>query len=156
MGKVRAGKACGFWEFLYDMHLYKTKGEGLFKAAVISFSWVGGVHLKQLPSTISISIATSLFLFSVAIIMEYAVGIVRAEKIAAKIFPIIIVIISFFISFVTFGNLTNRPFSVELSLLYAGTIVLQVIIWLDVLIYLLIGKPRVKGIEENLKEVRIN
>lgn len=157
MQKETLDKVTKFWKFLYDMHLYEKKGEGFFKAFIITFSWVGGVHLKSLPNEITTPLATSFFLFSIAIIMEYTVRFVTTKEIAKKILPLFILGISFWVSLVAFGELTNHPFSVAVDTLYKGLIVPQFIIWFDVIIHVMIEKPGGKNklIETTLKDMEV-
>ena len=144
-----------FWEFISDMHLYDTKGEALFKAILISFSWGGGVHMINPTNEITISIAANIFLFSIALIMEYAVQLVTTEKIATRIIPFLIVGISVICAFLTFCHLVENPFDININFIYNATIVTQIVIWLDVCIQLLIDKTSKIQIETNLKEVEV-
>lgn len=155
MGNKTKDKGSRFWQFINDMHLYDTKGEALFKAVIISFSWGGGVHMLEMPDEISVSIAASIFLFSVALIMEYAVRLVITEKIATRILPFLIVGISIVCAFLTFCELVEKPFSIEWNCMYEATIVAQIVIWLDVCTQLLISKSNDKQIEAKLKGVEV-
>lgn len=58
-------KGHSFWYYLYISHLYSSKGEALFKASILSLSWVGGFWSE--------ASVTAYYLFSIAVIMEYAV-----------------------------------------------------------------------------------
>lgn len=155
MGNKAGDKGSRFWKFISDMHLYDTKGEALFKAIIISFSWGGGVHMMSLPDKITISIAANIFLFSAALIMEYAVQLVTTEKIATRIIPFFVVGISIVCAFLTFCELVEKPFLVDIKCVYNATIVAQVVIWLDVCVHLMIGKANRKQIETRLKEVEV-
>lgn len=156
MANKAKDKSSKFWEFIYDMHLYEGKGEGVFKAFIISFSWIGGVHMASIPTDITINIAASLFLFSIALIMEYLISLIFTDKNSTRIFPFLIVVISSIISFITFGQLADRPFNVSLDILYIGTIIPQLIIWFDVITYLWLGNPYgCKAIESTLKNMEV-
>ena len=156
MKKIAEDKESKFWKIIHDMHLYDIKGEGLFKAILITFSWIGGVNMETLPETISVSIATSLFLFSAALIMEYTIRLVVTEKVATKILPLIVVGISFVCGSATFGELVNRPLKIVLEYLYNMTIIPQCIIWFDVILQLMLNKPNDKKIETILKKVEVS
>lgn len=142
-----------FWELIYNMHLYDTKGEALFKAFLITISWVGGVNMVTLPDNITITLAASLFLFSAALIMEYAVKLVVTEKIVARILPLVIVGVSGICVIATFGMLVDKPLKLDLQDVYNMTIFPQWVIWFDVVVQLMINKPSDKKIETILKEV---
>ena len=120
------------WKFIYNMHLYDSKGEALFKAFLITISWVGGVNMVTLPDKITVSIAASLFLFSAALIMEYAVRLVVTEKIATRILPFVIVGVSGICVIATFGMLVDKPLKMGLVDVYNMTIFPQWVIWFDV------------------------
>ena len=144
------------WEFIYGLHLYDSKAEGIFKAFIITISWIGGVHMSIVPDEATIPIASSLFLFAISLVMEYTVRLVIVDKIIPRILPLVIVAISVVCAFVSFAELVGRPFGIELDCIYNMTIVPQIVIWFDVLVHLMINKTNSDGIEKNLKKVEVN
>lgn len=58
-------------------------------------------------------------------------------------------------AFLTFCELVEKPFLVDIKCVYNATIVAQVVIWLDVCVQLMIGKANRKQIETKLKEVEV-
>lgn len=147
-------KVESFWEFIYRMHLYKTKAEGFSKALIITISWVGGVCFTGSNGTISNEIATSVYLFSLALIMEYMVPLVTYEKNAEKVLPFAIVAISTVMLMCTFAILVKHPIKwVEIEMLKQGTIIPQIIIWIDVIVKFWVEppKPKVVAVGTRLK-----
>ena len=117
--------------------------------------------MKTLPTVVPIPTENlvSLFLFSIALIMEYSVRIVSAKKIATRLLPMIVVGISIWDAYITFCALVGNAYDIGLEYLYYGTIVPLVIIGIDVIIYLLLGKPREmkeQQVESKLKNVGVS
>lgn len=151
---TKDGEGC-FWKFIFDMHLYDSKGEALFKACFITASWIGGVSLPTALEMQRIPTIASLLLFSMALIMEYAMRLIGSKKIATRILPLLIVGLSIVCAFSAFGELVEKPFWVEVKCMYNILSFLQGVIWLDVFVCLLIDKPKVVRIESQLKNVEV-
>ncbi len=71
---------------IYNLHLYSTKGEALFKACALLISW--GVGVWKQDATVAY------FLFSMSIVVEYAIQLIRSKKgdYLQRVFPFILVI----------------------------------------------------------------
>ena len=141
------------WKWIYDLHLYDIKGEGLFKTILITFSWVGGVKMNSLEGNITVSVATNLFLFSIALIMEYAVKLVMTETFLTKLLPSLIIFLNCICVIATFAELVDKSFGIKFECLYNMTIASQVIIWVDVIAQLIIPQPVGQKIETLLKGI---
>ena len=136
-------KITRFWEALNDIHLYPTKAEAMFKAFIITISWVGGICFVQSEDVISNETATGVYLFALALIMEYAVPLLVSEKNIKKILPFIIVGMSISVAVLAFSIIVQHPIrNVALEMLKRGTIVPQIIIWIDVIFQLWIKAPK--------------
>ncbi|MBD5452856.1 MAG: hypothetical protein HDR30_00820 [Lachnospiraceae bacterium] len=143
MGNRIADKVSKFWETVYEMHLYPTKVEGLFKAFIITISWVGGIYFVQPEGAISSETATGVYLFSLALIMEYVVPLVVCKKNVKKLLPFVIVFISIIVAVSAFSIIVQHPIKgVVFDVLKIGTIIPQVIIWIDVILQLWIDSPK--------------
>lgn len=96
-----------FWERLYSLHLYPTKGEALLKAFLITISWIGGILCAN-PRT-----ANACYLFSLAIIKEYIVKLAVERDIFPKILPLILAgsnaVVFFFMTAYFFSNGESSP-----------------------------------------------
>lgn len=130
-----------FWYYLYLSHLYNSKGEALFKAAVISISWVGGFYSKVS--------STAYYLFSIAIVMEYAVQLVSAKEFAPKAVPAVLVLSNVAVFIVATGQLINRA-SDTFVFQYVVEIGTMIVIWIDTISSLLIEQPEECKIETTL------
>lgn len=156
--KYRAGGK--FWNTLEEIHFYKSKAEGLFKGIAITLSWCGGVNISSLSekTTLDSVIAVGFFLFSIALIMEYAVQLVTVEKFLNKIVPGLMVLPSVVVLLVSGGELFNRPVTfISLEATYKLTIFPQIIIWIDILTQIFIEKPKGNrtSIEEKLQQIDV-
>lgn len=139
----------------YNIHLYKTKGEAFFKAAIITISWIGGVHLVSSPNSITNEIGASLYLFSLALIMEYIMQLVTVKTFVPKVFPGLIVLCSTVLFMVSSAVIFDRPFeTVSFDDMNLLAIIPQGIIWFDVISMIMIEKPDEKIIlvEQTLKD----
>lgn len=140
---VEGKRKHSFWYYLCLSHLYNSKGEALFKAAVLSISWVGGFC-----STVS---ATAYYLFSIAIIMEYVVQLVVAKEIAPKLLPITLVLSNLAVFLAATGQLLsgkNETFSFQ----YVIEIITMFFIWIDAISTVLIEQPDECKIEASLSQ----
>lgn len=139
---------CDFWDKLYDMHLYPTKGEALFKTFAIAISWVGGIYVH---STVG---ADALYLYSIAIIMEYAVQLTRNDTVfRQKFLPGILVVINFITAIFTTGELLGKvpPEAIRDALVVAATISLA-IIFVDTMVMVFAKTPsKLVHLEAQLK-----
>ncbi|MFG6335588.1 MAG: hypothetical protein K1W20_09025, partial [Lachnospiraceae bacterium] len=87
--------------------------------------------------------ATGVYLFSLALIMEYLVPLVLYKKKVKKILPFIIVAISIIVALSAFSIVVQHPIkNLALEILKNGTIIPQVIIWIDVIFQLWIESPQ--------------
>lgn len=145
-----------FWYYLYKSHLYTSKAEALFKASILSISWVGGFWsdswVGEFWGNIS---ATAYYLFSIAIIMEYAVQLIIAEKFVPKILPLVLIICNIIVALTSTGQLFNHATETFLFQ-YIIEIVTMVIIWIDAIIILMIEKPKECQIEDSLSRCGIS
>lgn len=138
---------------IYNCHLYSSKAEAIFKTVLITISWLGGIHLSKEPASITSEIASSFYLFSMALIMEYIIKWVTQEDIYSKVFPFLIVLPSILVLFLTSAELFRRPFRWTCyNLLFWSTVFPQLIIWFDMLTMVLIEPPRKRNIEDTLTE----
>lgn len=136
-----------FWCFIYDLHLYETKQEGLFKAIIISISWYGGVNISESIEGVEFDniVASTLYLFALAMIMECAIPWLSAKRFVKKIVPTLIVIPSIFVFVICSAQLLNRPSkNIPFTLLYNLTVFIQIVIWFDVLCQIMIEPPKYK------------
>lgn len=136
-----------FWYYLYKSHLYTTKAEALFKAFILSISWVGGFWSDKT--------ATAYYLFSIAIIMEYVVQLVTAEKLTPKILPIVLIISNIIVAVTSTGQLLNQETETA-CFQYIIEISTMAIIWIDTITILLIEKPKECQIEDSLSQCGIS
>ena len=138
---IRHGNRHSFWYYFYKCHLYTSKAEALFKACIISVSWVGAFW-----NDVN---ATAYYLFSIAIIMEYAVQLIKSEEFIPKILPCILTISNVFVALISSGQL----FSNETETYWIQCrieMITMLIVWLDTVIILLIEKPKEYKIEDAL------
>lgn len=142
--------ACDFWDKLYDMHLYPTKGEAMFKTLVIAISWVGGIHVHETVG------ADALYLYSIAIIMEYAVQLTRNDTVfRQKILPGTLVIINSITAIIATGELLGKaPTDVFRDWLIATTLISLAIIAIDTIIMIFAKTPsKIIFLEAQLNEL---
>lgn len=143
-----------FWIWFNHIHLYKTKAEAIFKAVIITVSWIGGVHLTKQPETISREIGVAFYLFSLSLIMEYVIGLLTAKKIISKLFPFLICVLNILVFFGSTAILVEKPFDfVGYDVLLWGTIISLIIIWIDALTMIIIEPTTEEYIENNLKDI---
>ena len=132
------------WYWISRAHLYTTKSEALFKAFQITVSWVGGLGTTPGP--------TAYYLFSLSIIMEYAVQLVLARKIIPKALPFILTFSNIVVALCAFSQLVTHQeatfpfqFYIEISTL--------IIIWTDATTILLIENPDEYDIENDIQKL---
>ena len=148
-------KMHNFWVNFNKIHLYSSKGEAFFKAAIISISWIGGVHLSNIPSTLSNEIGSAFYLFSLALIMEYIIKLVTVKKFLPKIFPAVIIAFSTIVLLLSSSIIMNKPFKkISYDCLSICTIIPQAVIWFDAISMILIEVPsdEVVPVESTLKD----
>lgn len=160
MAEDKYGAGGKFWNTLEEIHFYKSKAEGLFKGIAITLSWCGGVNISNFSEKTIFNnvIAASFFLFSIALIMEYAVQLVTVESFLKKIVPGLMVLPSVIVLLVSGGELLNRPLAfIALGVAYKLTIFPQIIIWIDILTQIFIERPKGNktSIEEKLQKVNL-
>lgn len=140
------------WNALYQMHLYNTKTETFFKASFITVSWIGGGLARTDLSCDENAI--SYYLFSIALIMEYAVSLFLKKKFISKIPLFIIVVLNLLVFFFTTSVIVNQPISyINGDWIFWFVFVSMLIIWFDMLTILLFEPYHQKPIEEQLKEI---
>ena len=130
-----------FWYYLYRSHLYQSKGEALFKAFILSLSWVGGFWRD--------TSVTAYYLFSIAIIMEYAVQLITAKKFTPKILPFILIFSNALVALASSGQLFNGA-TETFRFQYIVEVATMVIVWIDAISTLMIEKPEECKIEDSL------
>lgn len=146
-------KCYSYYSKFYNCHLYNSKAEAIFKTVLITISWLGGIHLSKEPAAITREIASSFYLFSMALIMEYIIKWVTQKDIYSKVFPFLIVMPSILVLFLTSAELFERSFSwTGYNLLFWSTVIPQFVIWFDMLTMVLIEPPRKMNIEDTLTE----
>lgn len=126
--------------FLYNLHLYNTKGEALFKLAAFFISWYVGVCLQSVP--------VSYFLFSASIIMEYAIKLVTTHKFVPKILPLILVMSNVVICAVSAGQTFHKIDVVSGQECWER--ITMIIIFADTLCALIFEPPESSKIESNI------
>lgn len=148
--KEHKKKKCNIKNFLDKIvicintfHLYTTKSEALFKAAIIAISWSGGVWKQDTP--------LAYYLFSISIIMEYAIQLVKAKKIIPKLLPIVLIISNLVVLVLSTNQILYNSDTYDFQ--YWIELITIIIIGADAIITLLIEPPGDK-IEASLKAVQ--
>lgn len=151
-----------FWQTLHKIHIYKDSREAVFKATMITISWIGGIHFACATEKDAQSIGVAFYLFSLALIMEYLIPLLKGKTIWNRILPFVLCGINFVLVFFAFALLLNSPFEgIEDRYLRDLTIASLIFIWSDVIVMLLI-KPDSKksdlkkSLENNLKNIELN
>jgi len=140
-------------KYFDSAHLYTTKAESFFKAIIITISWIGSLNIPIKDTDLSPEINVALYLFSLALIMEYVILVVIRKTFFSKIIPFIITIMSVFVFLVSTAILIGKPFNINWKILWVCTVIPQAIIWIDTIVIIL-AEPSTQ-IENNLKEVKI-
>lgn len=143
-----------FWKTLSDMHLYDTKGEGAFKAFVISFSWAGSIWMTGCSSPMTRELGAAFHLFSLALIMEYVIKIIKFKNFAPKFFPLILCGLSAYIFVITTPAIFNGYLICEYGTLLSCTQILIGVIWFDVVLQLVLERST-DEIENTIKNIPI-
>lgn len=97
---------------------------------------------------------TAYYLFSIAIIMEYTVQLVRAKELEPKLLPFLLLGMNFIILFIATGQLLFRKtetFAVQFVLV----VLTMVIIVIDTAATLMIEKPDDFNPEHRIKEAQL-
>lgn len=126
-------------QWIAQLHLYDLKGESLFKSIGLWISWGGGVYNQNF--------ASAYFLFSSAIIMEYAVQLVLARKILPKILPLILVLSNSAIFVLSCIQLINKIESTN-SIQFFIELGSLIVITFDTILVLILESPN--HIEANI------
>ncbi|MCM1235693.1 MAG: hypothetical protein NC489_36830 [Ruminococcus flavefaciens] len=130
-----------FWYYIYELHLYTSKGEALFKAIALAVSWGGGVWKQDT--------AAAYYLFSIAIIMEYAVQLIRANRFMPKVLPMILIVSNALVLAFSTGQVIQQETEVFPFQFYVEIVTIA-LVGLDALITLLIEPPDECRIETKL------
>lgn len=147
-----------FYSVLDELHFYKTKGEGIFKACAIFVSWGGGVNIPDFKDSMQLdsTIAVSFFLYSIAIIMEYIVQLVGEKRFIKKIIPVLMVTPSFIVFGVSICTLLQRPLAqIPIGPTYWCTIIPWIVIVIDVIVQCSIEKPETCVLVTQLQSIDV-
>ena len=151
---IKGKREAKFWQYFNNIHIYLNKGEAIFKAAVITLSWIGGVYLSKTCEKITDEIAVAFYLFSLALIMEFLIPLLNSKRIVKRILPFVLCGINFILFFCTSAVLLNRPFkNIGCGFFEWLAIISLVIIWVDVATMCLIGPNQTDHIENQLKNI---
>lgn len=138
---TKKNRKYSLWYYIYELHLYTSKGEALFKAIALAVSWGGGVWHQDT--------AAAYYLFSIAIIMEYAVQLIRAKRFMPKVLPIILIISNAFVLVFSTGQVIQQE-TLTYPFQFYVEVVTIILIGLDALIILLVEPPDECKIETQL------
>lgn len=127
---------------IYLLHLYTSKGEALFKAAILGVSWGGGVYLQKTVA--------AYYFFSISIIMEYAIQLIKAKEFFPKLLPLILVVSNIIVFIFSSSKLANHESSPGTFQYYIELITI-IIVGADALITLIIEPPEECKIEANIR-----
>lgn len=144
-------------EFNY-VHMYENKPEALFKGCCITICCFMGLNLFNSGQNIieSVDLYSSFLLFSISLIMEYAIICLSTKKFIKKLFPLTICVINFFIFSVSLGKLTEHPIhNMGYEQLRICTFISWIIIAFDVITTIMIEPPNQDTIENDLKKIKI-
>ena len=141
IGKTQNNKH-SIWYHIYRLHLYTTKSEALFKAGALLISWFGGVWHQ--------TTSAAYYLFSIAIIMEYAIQLIQAKKFIPKLLPAILVISNLVVWGFATGQLIQNT-ATTFKFQFAFEVITIFVIGIDAVLTLLIEPPEECKIETNLK-----
>ena len=151
--KSASNKSC-FWKCLQSAHIYNTKAEAIFKAIIITISWIGGVRLTEKPETITREIGATFYLFALALVMEYLIKLITSNNIIPKILPFCLCSINILVFLWTSAIFLDKPFtSITFEHMHWITVVSLGIIWFDVITMILIEPSKIEHIENNLKNI---
>lgn len=140
-----------FWEKFSDLHIYDSKAEALFKAVIISITWLGVTTPNEDINEITNTFYISIYLFSLALVMEYTIKLITAPNFLSKILPLGLMAVNVFSVIASTAFIIERPIEcVEYMHLFRGTKISLGIIWFDVLAMLIIERPPAEKLENNL------
>lgn len=128
-----------YW--LYQLHMYTSKGEAFFKAGCITVAFAGAFWSK--------ASAAAYYLFSISIVMEYLMMVINSKKFLPKLVPFTLVCCNLIVLFWTIGPLLNGTdvvykfqFKIEAFTIIAA--------WIDVASTVFLEKPDIDNIEKRL------
>lgn len=136
-----------FYKILDELHFYSLKAEGLFKIILLAVSCAGCIVIPSGEKGFDCQTAiVNLYLFSVALIMEFVVKLVVADSFISKIVPMLIVVPSIIAFIFSATKLLGKqlPF-VTYEMAVICVVIPLVVIWIDVWIQILIEKPKKKS-----------
>lgn len=152
----KIGKLSKARKKIQKIYLYDNMLEGLFKACIITLSWfvgVSGLYRCIINTDMSSkhSFTAGVFIFSLAIIMEYVLGLNNSENDwRKKLFLISIIGISVVIFLSASDEMLNSTYREQcLYAYYIGTIILQFIIWINICLHIIFGNNK-EPIENSL------
>lgn len=127
--------------FIFSVHLYNSKGEALFKLVALLVSWIVGVLLQ--------STTVAYYLFSISIIMEYAVQLVFAHRFVTKILPLILVVSNVIVFAIASGRLyLQKEDAIQIQVILE--IIAVSFIFADTLATLIFEPPESSRVESNI------
>lgn len=149
IGKIKTW----LWHLIDDSHLYKNKGEALFKSIVIGASWGGALLFNNNPD-MNTEVCAAFYFFSLSIIMEYAVALVNAKKFVKKILPLFLVLTNCFVFIVSLILICGKTINgITYDTLFEITKYPIIIIIIDMILTLIIEPPEDTYTENNLKNL---
>ena len=130
-----------FVRIIYELHLYESKGESLFKTFAFAISWGVGLYWQSLP--------VSYYLFSITIIMEFLFKLICQKKFLPKVLPFLFVISNLFVFILStieiLGN-SSKIHTIEFTIELIACILVSV----DMALTLLIETPEDAKIESTV------
>lgn len=149
MGKIKTW----LWHVIDDSHLYKSKGEALFKSIAIGASWGGALFFNH-NQDMNTEVCAAFYFFSLSIIMEYAVGLVSTKKFIKKLWPLLLVLTNAFVFIISIILLSGRPIVwITYDTLFKITKYPIIIVIVDMILTLIIEPPEDTYTENNLKSL---
>lgn len=143
------------WGIIHSMHLYSTKAEAIFKTVIITTSLIGsiGIDFSTTQTQINKDVGTAFYLFSIALIMEFIIPLIKSNKFLPKIYPFCLFIANIFIYLVALAVLLERPLGVNSNCVIFFIVLSIALIWLDTLLMLMIEppSPQIVAVENTLK-----
>ena len=134
---------------LYDVHLYHNKLESMIKTVIWVISWVGGILTIN---DSNIGTASAYFLFSLALLMEFAEKIKRKKERVAIIFHAVFCIINATLLIMAFCVFVLD--SVRIDIMFRLSIFLVIYIVVDCILVWIIPENLPKPTESNDKKQR--
>lgn len=117
---------------MQSLHLYNHKAVSLFKTLMLGVTWFGGVYRQETPA--------AFYLFSMAILAEYAIQLVAAKKFIPKILPTVLVVANSLVVLFTLNSLIIHETATRswLSGICCGTVI---VVAVDAVFTILIEPP---------------